>query len=189
LDSLAVNYGAGLNLVDFATAPDAARLTVNACAADKTKHKIVEAMPEGSIDAGTFVNYSAGFEASKLSELTDTLQSKGVIVMLPKFDFGSDIPLSEVLKALGVADAFTGNADFSGIDGSPKNLRITSAVHKAHITVDEAGAEAVGFTGFVTGPTSIPQTVVLDRPFLFLIRDVETNSVLFVGRVLDPAVK
>lgn len=268
MDTLAVNYGAGLNLVDFATAPDAARLTINDWAADKTKNKILEAMPEGSIEArtrlvltntvyfkgawqrpflrkdtanglftrldsstvstpfmratetpvryaslpgvtaielpfigekmsmlfvmpdvGTFANYSAGFEASKFADLTNTLQSKSVIVMLPKFDFGSDIPLSRVLKALGVADAFTDDADFSGIDGKPKFLQVTSAVHKALITVDEAGAEAVGFTGFVTGPTSIPQTVVFDRPFLFLIRDVETNSVLFVGRVLDPAVK
>jgi serpin B len=68
-------------------------------------------------------------------------------------------------------------------------LFISDVIHRATISVGEAGTEAAAATAVVMPPSAIPEdlvTVVVDRPFLFLIRDVQTGTVLFVGRVVDP---
>jgi len=75
------------------------------------------------------------------------------------------------------------------MDGT-RNLYITDVVHKAFVEVDEAGTEAAAATAVVVGATSAPTEPVeftIDRPFVFLIRDIQTGSVLFLGRVLNPA--
>jgi serpin B len=107
-------------------------------------------------------------------------------VRLPKFSFDAELPLEETLQALGITSAFDPTrADLSGIDGT-RSLYVTKAVHKAVISVDEAGAEAAAGTGVGAGPVSLPPELVVDRPFLFLIYDHVTGSVLFLGRVDDP---
>jgi serpin B len=65
-------------------------------------------------------------------------------------------------------------------------LYLSSVVHKAFVAVDEKGTEAAAATGVVAGATSMPQEVRVDRPFIYLIRDRETGTVLFVGRLLNP---
>lgn len=83
-------------------------------------------------------------------------------------------------------DAFTGAADFSGMDGT-RDLFIGHVAHKAYVSVNEEGTEAAGASG--VGMTySIPQyeIMLIDRPFIFLIRDIETGAILFIGRVMDP---
>jgi serpin B len=87
-------------------------------------------------------------------------------------------------------DAFDPNvADFSGIDDQ-KDLVISDAIHKAFIAVDEKGTEAAAATIIIMMGASalMPEGVVLtiDRPFFFFIRDVPTETILFMGRVLDP---
>ena len=59
--------------------------------------------------------------------------------------------------------------------------------HEAFVRVDEEGTEAAAATAGVIDLVSLPMPVVLDRPFLFLIRDVETGAILFLGRVMNPA--
>jgi serpin B len=74
--------------------------------------------------------------------------------------------------------------------GNPE-LFISDVVHKAFVAVDEAGTEAAAATAVIVGTTSAPVEplveVTIDRPFIFLIRDIETGAILFVGRVLNPS--
>jgi serpin B len=85
--------------------------------------------------------------------------------------------------------AFDAGADFSGMTGG-RDLFIGAVLHKAFVAVDEAGTEAAAATAVVMMEAAIagePLVVTVDRPFLFLIRDLETGSILFAGRVLDPS--
>ena len=121
--------------------------------------------------------------------IVSSLEERSVDLRLPKFELTYDVSLVEPLTALGMADAFTaGAADFSGIDGS-RDLCISDVFHKAFVSVDEAGTEAAAATAVVIelvaypGP---PERLTIDRPFLFVIRDVPTGTILFVGRVVEP---
>jgi len=71
-----------------------------------------------------------------------------------------------------------------------KDLLITDVVHKSFVEVDEAGTEAAAATGVIVGTTSMPLEIIemnIDSPFIFLIRDIQTEAILFVGRVMNPA--
>jgi serpin B len=82
-------------------------------------------------------------------------------------------------------DAFD-NADFSGITGS-RDLAISQVVHQATVTVDEEGTEAAAATGIAFYQSAErPVNLTIDRPYVFLIRDHLTGSILFAGRVTDP---
>lgn len=88
---------------------------------------------------------------------------------------------------MGMPDAFTPFvADFSGLDGT-HDLYLSHVVHKAFVAVDEMGTEAAAASGVVAEIVSLPIYVTLDRPFIFVIRDLETDAILFIGRVLNPA--
>jgi serpin B len=82
-------------------------------------------------------------------------------------------------------------ADFTGIydrSQEPRNLFISHVIHKAFVAVDELGTEAAAATGVVAGIVSEPENnITVDRPFLFVIRDRESGTLLFAGRVLDPS--
>jgi len=130
----------------------------------------------------------AAFEAALTADALDAILrsfSGGVQVTLPKLDFDTDLPLGSTLQEMGMADAFSSAADFTGIAGGG-GLAITDVVHKGFITVTERGTEAGAATGVVVGITSVPPTLAVDRPFLFVIRDEATGAVLFLGRVVDP---
>ena len=89
---------------------------------------------------------------------------------------------------MGMPVVFTGAADFSGMTGT-RELFIGEVLHKSFVSVDEAGTEAAAATAVVMELTAIPDTQVeltVDRPFIFLIRDLETGTILFVGRVANP---
>jgi serpin B len=126
-----------------------------------------------------------------LAEWTGSLQEHEVVVFLPKFKLLSQFRLDATLQALGMVEAFSpGKADFSGMDGKPHWLYIGAALHKAFVDVNEEGTEAAAATGVVVGVTSArvqPPTFRADHPFLFLIRDNRTGSILFMGRVVDPS--
>ncbi len=138
---------------------------------------------------GSFAEFEAGFDAARLDAVVASLQSTSVSVILPKFEFSSDVPLKQTLARLGMPGAFEpGTADFSGMDGT-RDLYIQDVLHKAFVTVDEQGTEAAAATAVVVGITSAPAEPKLfeaNRPFVFLIRDRVTGTVLFAGRVIDP---
>ena len=82
----------------------------------------------------------------------------------------------------------SGSADFSGIDGT-RDLFIDDVFHKTFISVNEAGTEAAGSTSVPMAMKYHKNTVdiILDRPFIYMIRDIKTDTILFMGRVLDPS--
>ncbi len=124
-----------------------------------------------------------------LSTWLGGLRYQSVQVSLPKFDMTTGFDLSNPLQALGMTDAFSDHADFSGIGPIPLNIR--SAVHKAFVGVSETGTEAAAATGIgialaIGLSPSAPVVFNADHPFLFVIRDTQSGSVLFEGQVADP---
>ncbi|HMF18030.1 MAG TPA: serpin family protein [Gemmataceae bacterium] len=126
--------------------------------------------------------------AIQLKKWLAKLSDHQVKVMLPKFKVTAEFHLNDVLKQLGIKDAFDRRkADFSGMT-TRERLFISHVVHKAFVDVNEAGTEAAASTAVVMDRTSLPPPGVFnaDHPFLFLIRDAKTGSILFMGRVADP---
>ena len=268
LDTLAVNYGAGLRLLDFRQDPDGSRLTINDWVSDQTNERIQDLLPQNSItpdtvlvltnaiyfnapwlnpfekerteigsftcfdnttvetpmmhqqtrfgyaewehgrsvellyngaelsmvvllpDAGQFQTFTEGLNAAQYEAIVDSLSMCEVDLRFPKFEFDYDVSLADPLAALGMNTAFQPlAADFSGIDGT-KDLFISDVLHKAFVSVDEEGTEAAAATAVLFVGTGMPEptvTVTVDRPFLFVIRDIPTGTILFVGQVVEPA--
>jgi serpin B len=137
----------------------------------------------------------ATLTSGRISQLTESLGLEKVIVYLPKFKFDRSLDLEKPLAALGMKTAFDPNsADFSGMNGK-RDLFISNVVHKATIEVNEKGSEAsaatavVGVKKSVAEPKETRQAPVFlaDHPFLFLIQDNLTGTLLFMGRVVDPS--
>lgn len=139
--------------------------------------------------AGQYDSFEAALNSQLWQEIIGKLQVSQVNLTMPKFKVESKFSLKQALAALGMPLAFSASeADFSGMDGR-KDLYITDVFHKAYVSVDEAGTEAAAASGVVVGTTSMPtniKEVTLDRPFIFLIRDIPTGTILFAGRVLNP---
>jgi serpin B len=132
----------------------------------------------------------ASVSAAKIETWLTKLSPHRVDVSLPKFKMTAESELKDPLSEMGMPLAFKpGKADFSGITGT-RELAISAVVHKAFVEVDEKGTEAAAATGVVAFRTAvIAQTPVAfraDHPFFFLIRDIRTGSILFVGRLVKP---
>ena len=117
---------------------------------------------------------------------------QSVALSLPKFRQRAGFGLIPVLQQLGVQDAFTSAADFSGITSAVR-LLIGAVVHQAYIDVDEQGTEAAAATAVAMRPMALrrepePVRMIVDRPFLFAITDTATGLPLFLGQVTRPAV-
>jgi serpin B len=267
LDLLAQNYGAGLRVLDFVSAPEESRVTINDWVSDQTESRIEDLIPQGVINALTrlvltnaiyfnaawqypfdenattddpfylldgdeatvpmmrqaesfgyaegdgyqaielpydgdelsmvillperdqFETFQNSLSAEQVDAIVDDLERIRIALTMPKFEFTSSFSLKKTLTEMGMPLAFSTDADFSGMTGE-KELFITEVVHKAFVAVDEAGTEAAAATAVVVGLTSVPAEpieVSVDRPFIFLIRDIESGALLFVGRVVDPS--
>jgi serpin B len=266
LDVLAVNYGAGLRVLDFIGAPEESRVTINDWVADQTEGRIEDLIPPGLInsltrlvltnaiyfnaawaypfdeditrdgdfylldgsqvkvpmmsqqehlgyaegdgyvavelpydgeelsmvillpDSGQFEAFENSLGAEQVAAIIESLSYREVALTMPRFEFDSSFSLSQALSALGMPVAFTTGADFSGMTGN-RDLYIADVVHKAFVSVDEAGTEAAAATAVVMELTAMPDVVEVnvDRPFIFFIRDIETGTILFVGRTLNPS--
>jgi serpin B len=139
---------------------------------------LVPSEPEGIetlANAVTPANWS-----SWLGELNDP----ELRVSLPKFTLEYELVMNDVLTALGMGEAFTPAADFTGMYG-PGGIWIGEVRHKAFVDVDEEGTEAAAVTSVVM-IDSAPPTIVVDRPFLFFIWEKYSGSILFMGKVMDP---
>ncbi len=266
LDTLALNYGAGMQLVDFVGDPEGARVAINDWVSDQTEGRIEDLIPPGVIDSltrlvltnaiyfnaawaepfeerqtadGSFylldgsevtvrmMHHTAsygyaegeGYRAIELSydghELSmvillpaegefeafeDTLDADRadailsdltygeVALTMPKFEVESDFSLVDALAEMGMPIVFSMGADFSVMDGT-HDLFIGEVLHKSFITVDEAGTEAAAATAVEMQLKAAPMEpieVAIDHPFVFFIRDVETGTILFVGRIVNP---
>lgn len=127
--------------------------------------------------------------AENLDKWTKGMRKLEVQTHIPRFKLTEQFQLNSTLSALGMPSAFNpGRADFSGMNGK-KDLYITAAIHKAFVEVNEEGTEAAAATGIVVGVTSLPpppKVFRADHPFVFMIRDSRTGSILFLGRVTNP---
>lgn len=138
--------------------------------------------------SGDFEAFEKTLEAQQVDAIIDDLQNTQVTLTMPQFKFESQFSLKDTLAGMGMRDAFSGNADFSGMTGN-RELFISDVLHKAFVAVDEAGTEAAAATAVIMDNTAVPEPpveVAIDRPFIFLIRDIDTGAILFVGRVLNP---
>lgn len=108
-------------------------------------------------------------------------------VRMPRFEFDFERSLADDLKGMGLDIAFTDQADFSGI--SPIDLLISDVIHKTYIKVNEKGTEAAAVTGVIMGVTSAGpiNEITFNRPFLFAITEKSSKSILFMGKVAEPA--
>ncbi|QTA90140.1 Serpin domain-containing protein [Desulfonema magnum] len=287
VDVLAENYGAGLNLLDFAKSPNDSRIAINEWVSDQTEEKIKDLIPPGAISSFTrlvltnaiyfnaawkfpfeeeatqndtfyladgtemsvpmmsqtkpfgyakgegyeavellydgdelsmvillpdapdtsgdsvttsvtsfgslfrrssrdFGTFESSLTAEQLSTITESLELKNMQLKMPKFKYESDsVSLSETLAQMGMPIAFGDGADFSGMDGT-RNLFISDVIHKAFVSVDEAGTEAAAATAVIMDESVPPEPieVTINRPFIFLIRDIETKAILFIGRMV-----
>jgi serpin B len=140
-------------------------------------------------DQGRFAEFEEALNAETVIEILSGLESRQINLVIPKFKVESTFELSDALPAMGMQDAFDASkADFSSISGKPE-LYISNVVHKAFVDVNEAGTEAAAATAVIMKLGSVPAeplTLQIDRPFIFMILDRATGTVLFVGRVLDP---
>ncbi len=149
-------------------------------------------------DSGTFQAFEQSLDDEYVARIIENLDAREVVLTMPKFEFTSDFDLVDTLITMGMSHAFDYRAaDFSGMDGKSCMagddgcLFLSDVIHKAFVMVDEEGTEAAAATASiaipVSGPPGPPVEVVVDRPFIFLIRDNRTDTVLFVGRMLDPS--
>ncbi len=140
-------------------------------------------------DSGTFTQFENALTADKYGSIIQGLAAKRIALSLPRFKFDSSFSLNQALSTMGMPLAFTDQADFSGMTGN-RDLSISDVIHKAFVSVDESGTEAAAATAVIMRATSMPLSpteVKVDHPFIFVIRDIQTGTVLFIGRVLNPA--
>jgi serpin B len=169
-----VNYyrGQGFQAVDLGYGASAYSMTV--------------LLPDAARDVDSLV---AGLSTDGWSSVVDGLASESVRVALPKFRLEWGDSLNGVLRALGMGVAFTDQADLSGIAGNPGDLFISYVKQKTFVDVNEEGTEAAAVTVVGVGVTSAgPQEFRVDRPFVFLIRERFSGTILFIGKIMNPVI-
>ncbi|MED6237508.1 hypothetical protein ATANTOWER_026392 [Ataeniobius toweri] len=116
----------------------------------------------------------------------DKLYKNNLNLFMPKFSISVDTSLDEILKEMGVTEAYTDEADFSGISDEIK-LKVSKVSHQAVLSVDETGTEAAAATTIEIMPMSLPVDMVLNRPFMVFIIEHSTRSIIFAGKISNPA--
>ncbi len=267
LDTLALNYGAGIQLLDFINQPEPSRENINSWVSDQTEDRINDLIPEGGVtsdtrmalvnaiyfkadwlnpfdandtydinfklpdgtevpvptmgqrmnipfttgdgfalaelpyagssavmtllvpDEGRFEEIEGELNAEFLVNALARMETKDMMLRMPKFKYESGFNLSGALTELGMPAAFNpSQADFSGMTGD-KDLFIAEVIHKAFVAADEEGTEAAAATAVImetAGAPMLDSSLIIDRPFIYFIRDVESGQILFIGRVTNP---
>ena len=142
-------------------------------------------------DGGQYEDFESSMDYETVGNIISDIRERLVSLETPKFNFESEFSLNNVLATMGMPIAFLPScADFSGMTGN-QDLFIEDVIHKGFVAVDKSGTEAAASTavrmGFISAPPR-PWLVTVNRPFVFLIRDIETGTILFMGRVLNPEI-
>ncbi len=162
---------------------------------DGTQFEFMAIMPKENLSA-----YVENITKEQINQIDKNLklssdEKDGVDIKIPKFKFSYDLQLKEDLKNLGINDAFNSDlADFSKISDAKDRdevLFVSDALHKADIEFSESGVKAAAVTVFAMfgGAGMIekhPVNIVIDKPFMFVIRDKKTKSIWFTGTVYEP---
>ena len=154
---------------------------------------LLPAVPPGAAPealAGAFGAFEPKLTPENLAAWLGQLRPQEVRVTLPRFKASGEYELSKPLAGLGMTDAFAmDKADFSGmVSGSAGQLCLSAVAHKAFVDVNEEGTEAAAATGAVMVARAVPRVAEFraDRSFVFLIRDIKSGAILFLGRLLNP---
>jgi serpin B len=138
---------------------------------------------------GKFKAVEKAVNVPLLKTAIDDMERCRVILRIPKFSYRSTFDdVSAILKKLGMTDAFSGKADFSGMTN--RELGLDQVLHKSFINVDEEGTEAAAATAITAMGSPAPPRIVeftANRPFIYLIQHNKTGAILFMGRVMNPA--
>ncbi len=127
------------------------------------------------------------FTNDLLADIQRELGKQEVTISIPKFKLSNGYELKQLLTTMGMPQPFSDDADFTGMT-TKNNLKISDVYHKAFIDVNEQGTEAAAATAVVVATKSVHrvQSFIANRPFLFLIKETPTGTILFMGRVVDP---
>uniref|UniRef100_A0AAY4D2P0 Serpin domain-containing protein n=1 Tax=Denticeps clupeoides TaxID=299321 RepID=A0AAY4D2P0_9TELE len=139
-------------------------------------------------DEGKMAEVEASICKYHIKHWHDSMFRSSVDVFLPKFSISAQYALDDILKELGVVSAFSDTADFSNISEETRT-KVSKVSHKAVLSVDERGTEAAAATTIEIMPMSLPSVMNLNRPFLVLIVEDSTRSILFMGKISDPTAK
>lgn len=149
-------------------------------------------LPKKTGDLYDLAGLEKNFTLDQLNNWKNALQMKRVFLYLPKFKLETTYQMAEDLIALGMVEAFSPDADFSGMTGF-KDLNISAVIHKAFVEVNEEGTEAAAATAIIqrAGSAYNPNAPVIptfraDHPFIFIIQQKENGNILFIGRVSNP---
>ncbi len=128
-------------------------------------------------------------DTKTLKEWANSLQSCKVNLYLPKFKVATGFSLVKTLQEMGMSTPFGSKADFSGIGGKAGDLYISDVIHKAVLEVNEQGSEAAAATATTMCMASLqnlPKDFRADHPFIFILRENTTGTILFMGKIVDP---
>ncbi|KAM5293356.1 neuroserpin [Ctenodactylus gundi] len=126
-------------------------------------------------------------KAQLIEEWANSVKKQKVEVYLPRFTVEQEIDLKDILRALGITEIFSKNANLTTLSDN-KEMFLSKAIHKSFIEVNEEGSEAAAASGMIAisrMAVLYPQ-VIVDHPFFFLIRNRKTGTILFMGRVMHP---
>lgn len=141
-------------------------------------------LPQSNIPLEEVTNFLSN---DIIADIIREFNKQEVTISIPQFKLSNGYQLKTLLSKMGMPQPFTDDADFTGMTTSNK-LKISDVFHKAFIEVNEQGTEAAAATAVVVATKSVHfvKSFIANRPFLFLIREKSTGTILFMGRVVDP---
>lgn len=142
------------------------------------------------VEPGGLSNTMALVNDANYTDWVSNMNKREVEVSFPRFKYGFKKELKDVLSDMGMGIAFSESADFSNIS-EQYDLLINDVTHQTFIETNEEGTEAAAATVVTVGTTSVgPSALIfkMDHPFIYIIRETSTNSIIFMGRVADPSI-
>ncbi|XP_070589684.1 LOW QUALITY PROTEIN: serpin A12-like [Erythrolamprus reginae] len=139
-------------------------------------------------DKGQLERVASSLSCKVLQKWKSRLSNSSIDVYIPKCLVSGEIKLKNIMNSLGVTDVFTDKADLSGVTGQPQH-RLSEAIHKAVIMIDEKGTEASAATSMDMVSLSKPVAICLNRPFIVIIEEQKTQSLIFMAKILNASEK
>ncbi|MBQ2856173.1 MAG: serpin family protein [Bacteroidaceae bacterium] len=153
------------------------------------KYAFVAMLPKEGVSVSEYI---ASLTGESLNEMLSNPEHITVYTSIPKFETSYSVEMTEILKSMGMSEAFDpNNADFAGLGSSTGgNISISRVIHKTFISVEEKGTKAAAVTIVEPGDGAAmepeqPKEVYLDRPFVYLLIDCENNIPFFIGTMMD----